>query len=532
MINTYNYIRLLLFLAISATLPFVLLNCADENQEKDDQPVSSDSTHVEGELELLRDAALAPFYHGVASGDPLHDRVIIWTRVTPQKEGEVKVNWKVATDSTMKSVVQHGSFMTNNARDYTVKVDVSDLEAGNSYYYQFEAFGKESVIGRTKTLPDSTQQVTLGFASCSNYEWGYFNAYQVMARDNLDAVVHLGDYIYEYAPGSYGDTTIGRINIPAKEILNLQDYRTRYSQYRLDPDLQAVHAAHPFITVWDDHEIANNAYVEGAENHQHEEGDWHTRKEIARKVYYEWMPVRDNEDLFRSFAFGNLVHLSMLDTRLAGRTVQVDNLHDANYSDSSRSILGRTQFDWLTGNLKKGHIWKVIGNQVPFGTLNTSMDGKEEKYMDGWDGYPAERAALINEMVLNNIRNVIFATGDYHSSFALENDLTGTADANDNVAVEFVVPSITSANIDEYVSADTALLAGQIYMKVNPHMKYANMTEHGYVRMRFTPASVAADFVYVNDLRSMNTALKLTKTFLVKAAESVLIDAEATTRMQ
>ncbi len=270
----------------------------------------------------LYEAARKPFYHGVASGDPLPDRVVIWTRVTPDDSlSRIVVKWEISESPDFSTLIQHDTLSTTPLKDYTVKVDVTGLQPGTFYYYRFHALNATSPAGRTKTAPVSMPD-SLKFAvvSCSNWEWGYFNAYARIAEKELDAVIHLGDYIYEYGTGRYGDTTIGRINIPRHEIVNLKDYRTRHSLYRLDEGLRAMSAAHPLIAIWDDHEVANNSYTEGAENHQPEkEGDYATRKNAARQAYYEWLPIREGETHYRSFSFGELAHLIMLDERLEGR---------------------------------------------------------------------------------------------------------------------------------------------------------------------------------------------------------------------
>ena len=235
-----------------------------------------------------------PFYHGVASGDPLADRVIIWTRVTPETSpmAPVDVHWQVATDSGMTHVVQSGVFTTDAERDYTVKVDVTDLAPYTTYYYHFSALNATSITGRTRTAPTADEADRLRFAvvSCSNYQAGYFSAYRKIAeRADLDAVIHLGDYIYEYSASGedfYGNEDLrqNRSHLPDKEIVTLDDYRTRYSQYRLDPDLRAVHQQHPFIAVWDDHESTNDSYEDGAQNHQSEtEGPWEERKSESKQ---------------------------------------------------------------------------------------------------------------------------------------------------------------------------------------------------------------------------------------------------------
>lgn len=282
-------------------------------------------------IEDFFDPTLAPFYHGVASGDPLEDAVIIWTRVTTNRSS-VDVNWKVATDSRMQNIVKQGQLQTNQSKDYTVKVDVTGLNDFTTYYYQFEALGNTSIIGRTKTAPAANVEAdNLRFAvvSCSNYQNGFFNAYnQIANRNDLDAVIHLGDYIYEYETGEYGDNSGGRIHLPNNETVTLDDYRVRHSYYKLDPMLRNVHQQHPFIHIWDDHEFANDANKFGAQNHQPDtEGDWETRKNNAFKAYFEWMPLRANSReeyrLYRTISYGKLMDLIMLDTRIEGRDTQV-----------------------------------------------------------------------------------------------------------------------------------------------------------------------------------------------------------------
>ena len=257
-----------------------------------------------GALPLIRSIdALAQvtnpvFRHGVASGDPLSDRVILWTRVTPRGSGAQRVNWLIARDEKLTQVVTRTQVETGAARDYTVKIDATGLEPGTTYYYRFDANGEQSPIGRTKTLPRlNVSRVRLGVVSCSNLPQGFFNAYACLAaRRDLDAVLHLGDYLYEYANTQYGDgTRFGRVPTPNKEMVALQDYRERHAQYKADPDSQAVHQQHPFICVWDDHEFANNSWKDGAQNHNNNgenEGPWTARRSSALQAYFEWMPIR------------------------------------------------------------------------------------------------------------------------------------------------------------------------------------------------------------------------------------------------
>ena len=275
------------------------------------------------------------FNHGVASGDPKQDRVIIWTRVSPVNSGPVPVRWIVARNRELTDVVKTGVIETSEARDYTVKADVTGLRAGAPYFYGFRAGGAVSAVGKTSTLPRGrTEQVKLGVVSCASFPHGFFNAYEALSRrEDVDVVVHLGDYIYEYGLSGYGGETatqLGRVPSPEVECTRLADYRARHAQYKTERELQAAHAAAPWIVVWDDHETANDSFSTGAENHQPNEGEWANRKQAALQAYYEWMPIRDPEPgrafeaINRSFQFGDLLTLIMVETRLLARTQPLD----------------------------------------------------------------------------------------------------------------------------------------------------------------------------------------------------------------
>lgn len=493
-------------------------------------PLFNDSTSV------FFEAALKPFYHGVASGDPLPDRVIIWTRVTPDYVDSLTVSWKMATDEGMTQVVQSGQEVTGQDRDFTVKVDVTGLQPDTYYYYQFEWNGAKSLVGRTKTTPtDAREQLKLAFISCSNYEAGYFNAYARLAeQDSLDAVVHLGDYIYEYGARGYGDTTLQRIHLPHHEIVSLQDYRTRYAEYRLDKDLREAHRLHPFITIWDDHEVANDSYVTGAQNHQpDQEGSYEDRKKSAVQAYFEWLPIRDNPEyqIYRPLSFGPLAELFMLDTRLEGRVEQADSVDQPNLADESRTILGAEQYNWLTSSLVGSQAtWRLIGNQVIFSDLDvTPLRWRNTKNLDSWDGYPSEKKKLIGFLDQNKVNNVVFLTGDTHSSWAFEvskglkeyNAKTGTG----AVAVEFGTPSISSSNADERYPTDSVKLAEKVLMapQLNPHLKYANLRDHGYLVLTLTPEQAVAEWYYVDKLNAPSNGQTLAQRYVVKNGATKLV---------
>ncbi|WP_351088914.1 alkaline phosphatase D family protein [Shewanella sp. S1-49-MNA-CIBAN-0167] len=340
------------------------------------------------------DAISGQFLQGVASGDPATDAVILWTRVTPDVEGDITVSWQVATDSNFTQLVTNGQMVTTKDRDYTVKVDAVGLEAGQQYFYRFTAGDTVSEIGQTRTLPEgSVASVTLAVMSCANFPAGYFNVYEMAAQqDDIDAVVHLGDYLYEYARGEYASEhaiELDREVLPAGELFLLDDYRTRYSQYRSDASLQKLHAKVAFITVWDDHEVANDTWKDGAENHNDSEGDFDQRKEAALQAYFEWLPIRpwsegNHEEIYRSFNFGNLVDLHMLDTRVLARDKQLEYSQYidattgafnnvtflADVTDTNRTMLGQTQLLWLQQTLLQSTAkWQVLGQQVLMGKM-------------------------------------------------------------------------------------------------------------------------------------------------------------------
>lgn len=288
------------------------------------------------------------FLHGVASGDPEANAVIIWTRVTAPSE--VRIHWQVATDESFADLVSEGEASAKASNDYTVKVDVRGLEPGHSYVYRFVSGTAVSPVGRTRTLAakDATK-LRLGVVSCAHYGFGFYNVYRELAKEpDLDAILHLGDYIYEYGPEGYGGDVakeIGREPEPPHEIVTLEDYRARFSQYRRDADLQAAHAAAPFITIWDDHETANNSWSGGAQNHQPDtEGKWEARRDAALRAYFEWMPMRDPKPgeafhrLHRSYKMGELATLHLIETRLTARSEEISYEDDMVYFETPYDI--------------------------------------------------------------------------------------------------------------------------------------------------------------------------------------------------
>lgn len=439
------------------------------------------------------DLRLWPFYHGVASGDPLSDRVIIWTRLTPNfTSGPVSVDWAMATDTGMTNIVRSGTVVTDSSRDYTVKVDVDSLTPNSWYYYRFTQNNRKSLTGRTRTAPvGDVDSLRFGVVSCSDYVDGYFHGYARLAeRNDLDGIIHLGDYIYEN--GSEG--SIGRPHDPPERITELNDYRQRYSQYRLDEDLRCIHQMYPFINVWDDHETANNSWMGGAEAHDTpDDGVWEHRKRMAVQAFDEWIPMRrpDPQDtlrIYRTLQWGDLMDIIMIDTRIIGRDSQVTgNAID----DPARSMLGATQLGWVSSEMQNSNAtWKIIGQQVMMAPLEIPFVGPFAN--DSWDGYRAERSRFYDSVLVNNVENVVVLTGDIHTAWA--NDLVSDSGA---VGVEFIVSSITTLNSPFPVPA-------AIIQSVNPHIKYVNLDNHGYYILDLNKTRTQADYYFVGDIEDEN----------------------------
>jgi alkaline phosphatase D len=459
------------------------------------------------------DGAARPFLHGVASGDPLPDRIILWTRVTPgDVDGPVDVRWLLATDPALTAVVGGGTVRTSAASDFTVKVDAGGLEPGRTYYYAFDVGRDRSPVGRTKSAPDGpVDRVRLASLCCSNYPAGYFTVYRhVAARNDLDAVVHLGDYIYEYGNGVLGNgTPLDRVPAPDRELRTLDDYRQRYAQYRTDADLQAAHRQHPFVAVWDDHELANNAWRAGAAAHDAAtEGPWVARRDAAWQAYREWMPIREAAGpglrLYRRLRFGSLVDLLMLDTRTL-RDEQVGAFDFAELGSTRRTMLGAEQESWLHQQLRAstadGTVWRVLGQQVLFSPLMPAAGPALNP--DNWDGYRAERRRLLELAGSDAAPDVAILSGDFHSSWAFDVPLDPwdgyAADSGaGSRAVEVLAPPVSSPPLflDPTLRAQIGLLRPNL-----PHLRYVEGDRYGYVLVDVTAERLQAEYHLVPDVR-------------------------------
>lgn len=479
------------------------------------------------------------FLHGVASGDPLPDGILLWTRVTPTAEAvpgsglgpDTEVGWVVARDKAFTAVVAKGSVTATAASDHTVKADVRGLAPATDYWFRFSAGGTDSPAARTRTAPAADAAVTnlrFGVVSCANWEAGYFSPYRhLAARGDLDAWLHLGDYIYEYGTGDYGTRdTVVRQHAPTHEILTLADYRIRHGRYKTDPDLQALHAVAPVVAVWDDHEFANDAWSGGAENHtEGAEGAWSARQAAAKRAYFEWMPVRPAiaGTTYRRLRFGKLADLSLLDLRsFRSQQVAVGN---GSVDDPDRTITGRAQLDWLKAGLKSSDTtWRLVGNSVmisPFAIGSLSADllrplaellglPKEGLALnpDQWDGYTDDRRELLAHLRSNAIRNTVFLTGDIHMAWA--NDVpvdAGTYPLSASAATEFVVTSVTSDNLDDLLKVPegtVTALAAPVIQAANRHVHWVDTDRHGYGVLDITADRAQMDYYVVSDKTKAN----------------------------
>ena len=467
-----------------------------------------------------------PFSLGVASGEPLPDSVVLWTRLAPDPLNgggmplvNIPVRWQVATDSKMSRVVERGMVMATPELAHSVHVEVRGLQPAQSYWYQFKAGREISPIGRTRTAPsvgDRVEQMSFAFASCQNWQNGFYIAHKHLAEEDLDFVVFLGDYIYEYG---------AQLDAPRQhkgsECFTLADYRNRHAQYKTDPNLQAAHAAFPWIVTWDDHEVNNNYANLTPKDDQSQEGFWQ-RRASAYQTYYEHMPLRlmslpkgADIQLYRRFTFGDLAQFSVLDTRQY-RTDQPcgDDLQPrcAQALDETATMMGLKQERWLLQGLNQSQVrWNAIAQQTMLAPYNLEPRLQVGVFnMDQWDGYVAARDRLLNFLQQRQPANPVVITGDIHSSCV--NDLKADFSNPDSttLATEFVGTSISSSFPPEYVAAV------QRARTANPHMKFFEGTRHGYVRCRLTPKQWQSDYRVVSGLLDPDAKISTLASFVVE----------------
>lgn len=495
------------------------------------------------------------FAHGVASGDPLADRVILWTRVTPAAPGNFAVVWEMSSDANFGAIVGRGTVGTGPTQDYTVKVDVTGLQPASTYFYRFLYGEERSPTGRTKTLPaGDVPQVKLAVLSCANFPAGYFNVYaDVAKRGDIDVALHLGDYIYEYGLLGYASQTafvIDRESSPRQEILTLADYRQRHAQYKSDPDLRALHAVVPLIAVWDDHDVADNAWSGGAANHDSaSEGSFAERRAAAVQAWQEWLPVRVPDaanplKIYRSFDFGSLASLHMLDTRLIGRDEQLalPAYLEGQGLGPGRQLLGTEQSAWLTARMTASNAtWQVLGQQVLMArmeiplsvasslTLETLaeytlakatpeelrsdaqralVNQRRAPYnLDAWDGYPAARESVL-AVARDANKNLISLAGDTHNAWA--SDLTDAAGLT--VGVEFATASVSSPGFERALPLISSAVLEDAFADMIPDLRYAELSQRGYVVLTLTPDEARGEWVQVDTVWSRDYQSRTVKT--------------------
>ena len=495
------------------------------------------------------------FNHGVASGDPLEDRVILWTRVTPQQAGPVEVILEVSENKNFSKVAYSKKLHTSSLSDYTIKYDFLAKQycnSDNGFFYRFRAGNSVSETGRSKTFSKNIKSAKIAIFSCSNFPAGYFNAYQAAAEKNdLDLWLHLGDYLYEYPMGGYATENaekLGRAPIPIHEMITLSDYRQRHAQYKLDQGSIALHKHAPLIAVWDDHEFSNDAWKKGAENHSEDgsEGDFYARRSAAIKAYYEWMPIREQQNkrrIFRDFKIGKLMHLIMLDTRQFGRDKQIqpkDYLSKSGfyqakfYNDLNseyRELLGAEQFSWIEDKiLNSNAAWTIFGQQVlmtklKFPDISKTLKAEEipdflkpylkllglgiPSNLDAWDGYPAARNKLY-KLMKNAKKKFISLAGDTHNSWVseLENQ------SGEKVGIELGAPSVTSPGITDVLNLDENNFVDSI-VKLNKELQWMNPSNRGYLFLDCTDSKIIASFNFIKELENINSEISSSQSFLI-----------------
>lgn len=539
------------------------------------------STGLAGCVSTTSAKSNAVFTHGVASGDPLQSAVIIWTRALPESPSvKADILWEVADDSNFTNVIASGNVEAAANNDFTVKVDVTGLSPDSAYFYRFVSANNVSSIGLTKTLPaENVDKVTFGIFSCSNYPAGFFTPYMEASKDDaIDYVLHLGDYIYEYDGQGYATEhakEIGRTFAPDNdtELYTLTDYRKRYALYRTDEGLLALHQKKPFIVVWDDHEITNDTYKDGAENHQEDEGDFYARRAAAVQAYYEWLPIRppfgeERLEIYRQFTFGKLLDLYMLDTRVLARDKQLEYSHYRNsetkafdqegfvkdISNPTRGLLGDTQRNWLNTAMQNSNAkWQILGQQLLIGRMlfpvsifngvpredipshvNTLANLKRKQMqggelseqelamvdtvmpynLDAWDGYPVERERLLAQLKQLN-KPVIALAGDTHNAW--HNALT--LEDGTFVATEIATPGVTSPGMEHYLSMDDAAaktLAEDLPLLIKD-LAYCNLHQRGFLSLEVTDSQAVATWNFVDAILTKNGKVTDKKTYTIHA---------------
>ena len=475
-----------------------------------------------------------PFTLGVASGDPGPDGIVLWTRLAPEPANigslgrrSIPVGWRVATDSRMRRVVARGTAVARPELAHSVHVEVDGLRSGQDYFYQFDMRDEESAVGHFRTAPsphEFVHRLRFAFATCQDWPSGFYVAYRDMAQQDLDVVLHLGDYTYEYAING-----VTKRGIPAPEgfeaeTVDLRTYRLRHTLYKLDKDLQAAHAKFPFAVIWDDHEVQND-YSGLAPEWGSPSPEFTARRAAAYQAYYEHMPIRletaskpaPGLRIYRQFRYGRLAQFTMLDDRQYrtdnpcgdGESLRCEEALAGKYT-----MLGRDQEKWLSRNFRESSArWNFIGQQLLIAELEHTAHGYPDEWYwnDAWDGYPLARRRMLKDVVQSDLSNPVFLTGDWHSTFANDLKLDFKDPSSPTVAAEFVTPAITSGGDDTPYGPYYAPMIPH-----NPHIKYDEGDKRGYFMATVTPAQTQVDLRFMNTVESAAGTGATARTFIVE----------------
>ncbi|MFF5256796.1 alkaline phosphatase D family protein [Streptomyces leeuwenhoekii] len=481
-----------------------------------------------------------PFTLGVASGDPLPDSVLLWTRLAPapyQPDGglpaqRVTVTWELALDERFRRVVRRGRATAHPEFDHTVHVEVGHLAPAHVYYYRFRVGGWVSPAGRTRTAParGSRAGLDFGLVSCQKYDEGYYTAYKHLAEEDVDVVYHLGDYLYEYAVNSVaGSRAYPAGTLPAvfnRETVTLEDYRLRYALYKSDPDLRAAHAAHPFVVTWDDHETENNYADDTPENSVPPE-EFLLRRAAAYRAYWENMPLRRPQmpegadlKLYRRLHWGRLAQFDVLDTR----QYRSDQAYGDGWQysgpeseDPSRTLTGDAQERWLiNGWHRSDAVWNVVPQQVTFSRRYNSTTLPSKVSMDSWDGYPASRERVLAGAQAAGVENLMVLTGDVHVHYAFDIKRDFSDPGSRTVGTEIVTTSVTSGRDGSAKPSNWDTL-----MTANPHLKFFSGLR-GYVTVSLDRELARADYKTVSHVTTQGAPLTTAASFVTEVGDQGL----------
>ena len=451
------------------------------------------------------------FTHGVASGDPHQESVVLWTRFQPHESEDVSIEWEVAEHSSFEEIINKGKVLSKLENDHCVKVIADDLLPGKTYYYRFRHGTSHSSVGRTRTLPEETDHIRIGVANCAKYTGGWYHGYHALANmHDLDYVIHLGDYIYESGPTEKDDSywpaylATGRQHDPQHECLSLDDYRRRYRQYRSDTSLQRLHANHPVMAIWDDHDIAMKPLKELPDGSMQYNGDWEGRLNNSLKAWHEYIPMRPNAGdlIYRSFAMGNLVNLLMLDTRVCCKDSVPKTIESL--ADTTRHIVGTKQLEWMFNEIdSEAATWNLLANQL--------LIAEKDMGWNRWQGFPADRNRLLNYIKNADSLNFLVTTGNAHNP---HHYVIFEPDGTDTLLHEVLPGSISSGNNAEKAFFNHAELDSYFQKtKEAGNVAWLHQDSHGFLVIDMNRTRARVDWYFVNNVRTDGQRYELTNPY-------------------